>query len=186
VSFVYCRYVGGPHWTLSGADKYPEVLKQGFLSATITLSAKKAALMEVGGFNAHYGACNDDDLCFRLAQKHSFYHLPRELAIIHPTPNSMVRNQVAAAEGWRQLFQDYKLDILHECGHGTYARHCFTVAELMFRLGCFAQGLSVSWDGFLSVLRERTRRSADERREVWDWSIKLARAATIGVRKLLL
>jgi glycosyltransferase involved in cell wall biosynthesis len=184
-SFIYCRYVGGPPWSLSGSNRYREVLNQGYLSATITLSVKREALIKAGCFNPLYSVCNDDDLCFRLARLYSFYHLPRELAIIYPTPNSMSRHKVAEAEGWERLIHDYRSDIVSQCGSNTYARHCFRVAELMFHAAQLSRGLSLSWEGLTHLLQQPSLNPTLTNQEMLAWLGKLMRAAASGARSTM-
>ena len=134
-ALVYARYEKGPKWTISGGNVYPEVLRQGQLSATSTLNVRAAALRAVGGFREHHSVCNDDDLCFRVAERFAICHLPKELVVMHATCDAVTANSVRDAHGWAKLITEYRLEMLRHCGHNTLAYHCFRVSELMF--GCF-------------------------------------------------
>lgn len=148
VAFAYCSLVGGETWTLEGANKYPDVLNQGYLSSMISITAKRKVVMSINGFDLRYSICQDDDFCFRLAKRYSFKVIKKQLAHVHGSISSMTRNQLKVAKGWDFLFNDYKNDILVFCGAKSFSRHMLNVAIQYFKcnevLGgfkCYIKGL---------------------------------------------
>ncbi|WP_293789521.1 glycosyltransferase family 2 protein [uncultured Pedobacter sp.] len=147
-AFAYCSLVNGPIWTLEGADKYPDILNQGFLSSMISITARKSVVKGINGFDLRYKICQDDDFCFRLAKNHSFKVIKKQLAHVHGATNSMTKNQTEVAKGWDFLFDDYKKDILVFCGARTYARHMLNVSmqyfncnEMIAGFKCYVKGV---------------------------------------------
>lgn len=165
VGFVYCRLLRGPHWQLEGDDQYGRVLEQGHLSATITLSVRKAVLHRVGGFNPRYSVCNDDDLCFRLSREYSFALIPEALAIVGGASDSMCGDRVRLALGWEQLFTEYKSDIVQHCGYRVLAAHLVKLASLHLRCGRIRAGsrhLIIATGYFFKTPREKSPLSKRE------------------------
>lgn len=139
-ALVYARFVSGPNWTIAGADVYADVLSQGQLSSTSTLNIRATALRSVGGFRAAHNVCNDDDLCFRIAKHFAIDHVPKELTVMHATPGAVTGDAVRDAFGWAKLIDEYRPEILRNCGRHTLAYHDFRLAELMFGCGQMRQG----------------------------------------------
>lgn len=140
IGFCYSNLFNGPFWKLEGENRYADVLNQGYLSSMITITAKKSAIKEIGGFDEKYSICQDDDFCFRLAQKFSFKVIEKPLARIIGAENSMTRNLNQVAGGWLFLFENYKKDILDLCGSKTYSKHMLSVSRLFFESNNLIKG----------------------------------------------
>jgi glycosyltransferase involved in cell wall biosynthesis len=154
VGFVYARLLNGPEWSIEGQNKYAEVLAQGFLSCTITLSARKSALDRVGRFNPAYSVCNDDDLCFRLAREFSFVLIPEGLAVAVRTNSSMSRVRHQTALGWEKLFLDYRQDIITHCGGRVLAFHSIKLSNCFFACFDLRKGLRYLLVGMTCVVKK--------------------------------
>lgn len=152
-AFVYCSLVNGPIWTLEGANKYPDVLNQGYLSSMISITAKKNVVKSINGFDLRYKICQDDDFCFRLAKHHSFKVIKKQLARIHGATNSMTRNQTEVSKGWNFLFDDYKKDILVFCGARTYSHHMLNVSIQYFNCNKIIAGIECYIKGLYFLLK---------------------------------
>lgn len=153
VAFVYCSLINGPLWTLEGENKYADVLNQGYLSSMISITAKKSAVVSINGFDPRYTICQDDDFCFRLAQRYSFSVIRKQLAEVYGTTDSMTRNMVKVAQGWDFLFNDYKKDILELCGAKSFSRHTLNVAIQYFNCNRFLSGLRCYINGIFFFVK---------------------------------
>jgi glycosyltransferase involved in cell wall biosynthesis len=164
--FVYARLFNGEAWSLSGDRCYADVLSQGYLSATITLSARKSALDGVGRFNPKYSVCNDDDLCIRLARAYPFVLIPEELAVAHRTPGSMMQSREQVARGWRMILEDHGAEIVKHCGYNVYAYHCFRIANLAIGCGDFRHAFHYVHVGIGALFRSPSPMKALSKRDL--------------------
>lgn len=153
VAFVYCSLIDCPMWTLEGENKYAAVLNQGYLSSMISITAKKEAVLDINGFDLKYTICQDDDFCFRLAQRYSFSVIKKHLAEVHGATDSMTRDMDRVARGWEFLFNNYKKDILSYCGARSFSRHLLNVAVQYFNCGKVFLGLRCYMRGVLFYFR---------------------------------
>lgn len=141
VGFVYTLALNGPLWTLEGSYKYAEALRQGYISATITLGVRRDAFLRVGGFDPSLRMCDDDDLCFKLAKDYSFALITEPLAVAVGSEDSISRGRLKNALGWERLYSKYKCDIIKFCGNSGYATKLFDLSKLFLRAGKRKQGL---------------------------------------------
>lgn len=126
LGFSYCRLECGPAWTIEGCNRLGPALEQGHLSALGTLAVRRSALDDVLPLPERLvpgDMCQDDRLCFELARRHCFAHVPQELYRIIGAPDSVTKDDHAQVVGWDRLFTDYGEDIRLLCAPGTLARH---------------------------------------------------------------
>lgn len=131
-NFAYCRLIRGPKWHLEGCDQFPSVLAQGYLSALGTLVVKASAFSEILPLPVNRelsDMCQDDRICFELARRGCFVHVPEELYEIVGENNSVTRNLTLVANGWEKLFEDYRDEIIHLCGIRVLVDHQIGVSR---------------------------------------------------------
>lgn len=184
--FAYGRVVGRMSSTLSSSSTYADVLTQGFLSCPTTLCVRTTLLCAVDGFSTAYAICNDDDLCFRLARRSSFVHVPDALAVAMPDAGSMTVNAPAFARGWDQLFTEYATEIVQHCGHLVLASHRFMVADLYASNGEVGEAIGQARQGMVSLLRRPRGIQPFKRRDLVGIPTRLVRKLTVAVRRRLL
>ena len=103
---------------------YPEVLCQGYLTGTISLSAKKECFDRVGMFDANFPSSQDDDMCFRLAKYYKIGFIDQLLANAYVSvDNRISANLNRVATGWWMLWNKYESDVLEYCGKDVMAKH---------------------------------------------------------------
>ena len=138
VGFVYCWYLGGKRSMLSEDNSFAEVLSQGFLSSMITLLVDVRVLNQMNEpFPREFMHSQDDKFCFELAKITKFKLVPKELAVVIGSEDSMSRNFEAAALGWEQLLQSYEQITLKNCGPKTLAKHYFFLSARFARVRRF-------------------------------------------------
>lgn len=126
LGFAYCRLERGPAWMIEGCERLGEALEQGHLSALGTLVVRRTALDDILPLPERLvpgDMCQDDRICFELARRHCFAHVPEELYRIIGAPDSVTKDHHAQVHGWNRLFTDYREDIRSLCRPGTLARH---------------------------------------------------------------
>jgi glycosyltransferase involved in cell wall biosynthesis len=137
-SFHYCRLVDGPKWFLEGINQFENVLRQGYLSALGTLVIKKESFQVVLPLPERFfvnDMCQDDFICFELARKFNFTHLPKELYRINGVgeQRTTVSNN-NFIRGWSQFYEYYKNEISSTLGSTCYWDHISRVhTELLWR-----------------------------------------------------
>lgn len=108
---------------------YAKVLEQGYMTPTITLSAKRKCFEEVGLFDLEFPASQDDDMCFRLAKNYKVGYIPLILAdVTISATNRISDNKEKVSLGWWRLWNKYESDVLEYCGKEVMAKHyneCF-------------------------------------------------------------
>ena len=113
---------------------YKEVLKQGYLSHMISITAQKESVIKCGCFDINFVVCQDDDFCFRIAKENKIYFIDEPLAVIcEDATNRTVKNMLSNAEGWERLITKFKFDIITLCGEAQFQKHCLT-ASLKYSL----------------------------------------------------
>ncbi|MFI5452390.1 glycosyltransferase family 2 protein [Pedobacter sp. UC225_61] len=137
-AYTFCDEV--PSTLLEGEKMYADVLNKGYLSAMIAITARKDAVLAIGKFDERYTICQDDDFCFRLAKNYAFKAIPKKLAVIHGAPDSMTKNLLKLAEGFNFLFENYKEDILINCGGKTLSKHYLDISIVYFRAKALSKG----------------------------------------------
>lgn len=103
---------------------YEKVLEQGYMSPTITLSAKRICFDEIGSFDVSFPASQDDDMCFRLAKKYKVGYIPKILADVKVFSKNRISNDSSkVAMGWWMLWNKYESDVVDLCGKEVMAKH---------------------------------------------------------------
>lgn len=115
-------------WSLTG-NIYKEALYAGELSSTITLVVSKEAFIAVDGFDRNFAYGNDDDFCFRLAKKYTFFVIKKPLATSRSIdPNAMTKISNTLANGKKSLLERYKDDILEFLGKKELAKKYYELS----------------------------------------------------------
>lgn len=175
IGFCYANLINGPIWNLEGENKYADVLNQGFLSSMITITAKKSAIEDIGGFDLKYRICQDDDFCFRLSKRFSFKVIEKPLAQIIGAESSMTRNFKKVAEGWLFLFENYRKEIIENCGRNTYSKHMLYVANLYFEAFKIYKGLYYYLTAAFYLLTASKQKFPFSINEFWIGSLNILR-----------
>ena len=103
---------------------YKEVLIQGYMSPTITLSVEKKCFEKIGMFDTTLPACQDDDMCFRLAKEFKIGFIPEILADVYANSDNRISdNPDKVSLGWWMLWNKYEADVLEYCGEKVMAKH---------------------------------------------------------------
>jgi len=118
---------------------YVEALKQGFITGPLSLVIKRTCFDEIGEWDESFKACQDDDICFRLAKRFRFALIPKILAVAHTSYDgceeriSASPNRVANA--WWQLWHKYEADVVEYCGKRAIAKHYLECANRFEQAG---------------------------------------------------
>lgn len=112
--------------TLEG-DIYARALEQGYVTSPTFLTMKRNCFDVIGTWDESFHACQDDDICFRLAKHFRFRLIRRPLALYH-AEYSGSENRIGASchrvmNAWWQLWQKYEADVVDYCGQLTMWRH---------------------------------------------------------------
>lgn len=117
--FAYCRFEGGPKWSLEGEAIFHDVLKQGHMSALGTLFGRSVAFKKLQPLPTRESigmaadACDDDRLSFEIARGFGVVHVPRELYIYRDGGNDrLTKNPILMLSAWTRLLNDYRGDYL--------------------------------------------------------------------------
>ena len=113
-----------PFWNPTGIEGYiyADALRQGFLSPTIVLSAKKECFDKVGGFDLSFPASQDDDICFRLAKYFKFGYIDIPLAGVYINSDDRISSSLRKVSlGWWMLWNKYEDDVVKYCGNEVMA-----------------------------------------------------------------
>lgn len=104
---AYCRFFGGPRWTISGPDVFREALRQGHLSAHGTLFGEAEAFRAVPRLPTRdeisFDSCDDDRLSLELARRFPILHVPKDLYHYHTNTTERLTDQR------KQMFNSYSL-----------------------------------------------------------------------------
>lgn len=108
-------------------DIYKAALEQGYLTSPTFLAVKRSCFDEIGEWDVNFAACQDDDICFRLAKKFRFALIPKILALVHTSyegcNNRIGASAIRVTNAWWQLWHKYEKDVLTYCGQRTMAKH---------------------------------------------------------------
>jgi glycosyltransferase involved in cell wall biosynthesis len=153
IGFTYGQIEGGPIWKLEGEDKYADALSQGYISLMDTIAVKRKFIEQVGGFDVRYSICQDDDFCMKLAKICSFSVINKPVARTGISANSsMTLNHYKLAQGWEFFFNDYKNEILHNCGKAVWGRHLITLSFYFYNAEAFRRSFILQTKGILYLL----------------------------------
>ncbi len=117
-------------FVLEGKSIYAEALRQLYISHMITLMIDRRCLEIVKGFDEAFTVCQDDDFCLRLAKHFEFKLIPRPLAIITTTQDSVISDKTKYADGWDKLCTKFEGELRRECGDLVWLYHKFRIACL--------------------------------------------------------
>ena len=113
-------------------DIYCEALEQGYITAPSSLIIRKSCFDAIGNWDTSFCACQDDDMCFRLAKHFRFALIPKVLCVVHTDDyNSETRisaSKARVANGWWQLWNKYENEVLRYCGARTMGKHYLNCA----------------------------------------------------------
>lgn len=118
---------------------YAEALQQGYITSPSALSMKRSCFDEIGEWDVDFKACQDDDICFRLAKKYKFALIPEILALVHISYDGcgdrISTSLRRVADAWWQLWRKYETDVVEYCGKHTMANHYLECADRFAQLG---------------------------------------------------
>lgn len=91
---------------------YKDLLEQNYIGTTTQLIVKKAALIQINGFDESLPSRQDYDLCLRIAKQYRCIGV-NEYLFIHNIHNEsqITANAITNMKGYQILFQKYKSDI---------------------------------------------------------------------------
>ncbi len=96
---------------------YKEVLQQGYLTSTSFISMRREIFQKIGSWDCSFPACQDDDMCFRIAKHYKIALIKKVLGIYGmDTENHIGHNSTRVAMGWWILWKKYAEDISLYCG----------------------------------------------------------------------
>jgi glycosyltransferase involved in cell wall biosynthesis len=103
---------------------YRDVLIQGYLSPTITLTAKIESLKHIGMFDVDMPASQDDDICFRLSKIYKVGYINKILAAAIVSSGDRISSSAnRVALGWWKLWTKNETDVISLCGCEVMSRH---------------------------------------------------------------
>lgn len=128
--FAYCRFAGGPKWTLNGSRIFRQVLAQGHLSALGTFFGRTEAFRRLPKLPTRKeigvaaDACDDDRLSFEASRKAGIIHLPKELYNYRGVAvDRLTKNSALMLHAWTRFFSDYRNDYKNERKIWSYGRN---------------------------------------------------------------
>lgn len=91
---------------------YRDLLEQNYIGTTTQLVVKKAALIQISGFDESLPSRQDYDLCLRIAKQYRCIGVDEYLFIhnIH-SESQITANAITNMKGYQILFRKYKADI---------------------------------------------------------------------------
>jgi len=97
---------------------YREVLKQGFLTNSSCLTAKRELLEKIGGWDNNLRACQDDDICFRLAKTAKTGFVDKILTIFYIDESIERISSSVTRRAWNAfaLWTKFADDLISLCG----------------------------------------------------------------------
>jgi len=112
---------------------YPIVLRN-WLTDTSTIVVRREFLALIQGLNETLRAYHEWDLCIRLARECDFDFMPECLTIYHEhTQSSISKNLLVDAQGYQQVVEFYKEDIVRECGVKVLSSHYLKTGRLFIQ-----------------------------------------------------
>lgn len=103
---------------------YKEVLDQGYLTPTSTLSVKRACFNKIGLLDTSFPASQDDDMCLRLAREYKIGYIPEILADYYNNSTNRISDKTdKVSMGWWMLWNKYETDVIELCGNDVMAKH---------------------------------------------------------------
>jgi glycosyltransferase involved in cell wall biosynthesis len=102
-----------------------------WLTDTSTLVVRKHILEKIHGFDENIRAYQEWDLCIRLARVCTFDFVPECLTFYHQhNLPSISKDHFRDANGYLDMVDKYRPEILHECGRKTLSEHYLSTGRL--------------------------------------------------------
>ncbi|MBR2141974.1 glycosyltransferase family A protein, partial [Anaerovibrio sp.] len=137
-------YGDGGQYTLSGYI-YKDALEQGYITKPSALMIKKSCFVKIGKWDESFNACQDDDICFRLAKEYKFALIDRVLTIYNTDydgdDNRICKSTLRVATGWWTLWNKFEKDVLELCGRKIMALHLMNCASRFIKAERYEMGL---------------------------------------------
>ena len=97
---------------------YKEILKQGYLINSSCITAKKLLLETIGGWDNNLRACQDDDICFRLAKITPIGFVDKILSTFYIDERIDRISSSDSRRAWNSflLWQKFADDLVSSCG----------------------------------------------------------------------
>jgi glycosyltransferase involved in cell wall biosynthesis len=97
---------------------YREVLKQGYLINSSCITAKRSLLEMIGGWDNNLRACQDDDICFRLAKATKVGYVDKILSTFYIDERIDRISASSSRRAWNSFFlwQKFADDLVLLCG----------------------------------------------------------------------
>ena len=97
---------------------YKEVLKQGFLVNSSSITARRSLLNDIGGWDNNLKACQDDDICFRLAKQSKIDYVDKALSTFYIDDRIDRISGSSSRRAWNSfyLWKKHAEDVLLLCG----------------------------------------------------------------------
>jgi glycosyltransferase involved in cell wall biosynthesis len=115
---------------------YREVLQQGYLINSSSITAKRSLLETAGGWDNNLFACQDDDICFRLAKITKIGCVDKILSIFY-IDNQLERISTSSSRrAWNtlSLWQKFADDVISLCGKNDFEKKIVDVYSMFSRL----------------------------------------------------
>jgi len=97
---------------------YREVLKQGYLINSSCVTAKRSLLEAIGGWDNNLRACQDDDICFRLAKITKVGYVDKVLSTFYIDERLDRISGSSSRRAWNSflLWEKFADDLISHCG----------------------------------------------------------------------
>ena len=97
---------------------YREVLRQGYLINSSCITAKRSLLETIGGWDNNLRACQDDDICFRLAKITKIGCVDKILSTFYIDERLDRISASSSRRAWNSFFlwQKFADDLISYCG----------------------------------------------------------------------
>jgi glycosyltransferase involved in cell wall biosynthesis len=108
---------------------YREVLKQGYLINSSCITVKRSLLETIGGWDNDLRACQDDDICFRLAKITKIGCVDKVLSTFYIDERFDRISASSSRRAWNSFFlwQKFADDLLSYCGENELVNKMVTV-----------------------------------------------------------
>lgn len=119
---------------------YDFMLKRCALVPCSVLIVKKECFQQIGLFNEQFFACQDNDICIRLAKYYEFDFIPKPLVIFHVHKGLRIsNNKLRVAQASFNIITMYKDEIVRYCGNKTLSYHYSNIGRCFIRADEFTR-----------------------------------------------
>lgn len=111
--------------TLSGRI-FKQVLSQGYLTSSSFIAMKREIFTNIGEWDPAFPASQDDDMCFRVAEKYKIGLIPEILGLYWMDAGvgkKIGGSPKRVADGWWILWNKYENSVYTLCGEQTICKH---------------------------------------------------------------